>query len=1152
LPSEIGKNENDELFELISSYFPKLDENDVSSILNGFKHLSKIELKTPLEPGTKVLKKGTRVLMAYLRVAPSVYSLIKDDAYTKWFSISMEVLELNIFSFEGFLDASPTIIKKGGLQLLEKWACIGSSIAQDNKRIAMAYFKNCGSVIVSTELEKFWELVLIGKDLAKLDIRVGESYFEYLPGLADLLSPEEFRSFFLVLKNIHHKDWTVAVEILAKSKTVFSAIPPGQKKTVLNSMNLTLQHSEKLTLALFINFPEAMTILKDRDLDEWTIIASKIAKIDKTAAISFLDHSTEVLDSIEMKEIEEWVDKSIHIFGTDRQAFQAFIHSSFKGLGKHATKTLKEERSYLLDMGSRLTDINPDCVESYFEHSPEALKILSRDKFNDWIYVGEEISRNVSGFGSGYYRNSVFVFKRINATFHGDILKTADMLLEKDWLLAGIFFNTLPSVIEKLDISQIKEWAEIGAKVCEQDVKLAVDFFSSSPLLMSDLDISELEQWALNGILISEDNLPLGRSYFSLSSRSSKDTIAKLSGSVALKKVSNVLRYYGLGLSGVNFSIRSRKALSIKDEKDDIYPIIEGKKIYLAPKMSVYNDFEDNFKIYKLSVMHEVGHAKFSSTVFSVNDSSELMKKMKQSYPQEQYAKMSDVSQDIIDVSYLISMFPNPILASTLFGLLEDARVEYMIMDQYKGVHRQLERIRHEMLLARPVPEDDLEKFMDALLWISAGNKPDFKIMGTNMSILDKASMLLRERLFRHGSQTLDSLDVAFEIYEMLDENFGPLKARKYKMLKNLDYRGVGIGVYRPKAVTSSPASSSIDTLIRNFIPETQPEIRSEEKKTHKEEKEPSTYTMEKDLKILGSYKYDEWDFAINDYKSDWCTVNEIEPTGGNDDYYVAASKRYSNEIALIKSIFSIMKPKEFYKQKQQTDGTEIDIDALIDSIIQKKCGINPDDGIYVRWDKKERDVATLFLVDVSASTKKVLGNEGRTIMDVEKDALIIMIQALESIGDKYAINAFSGHKREGVEYFIIKDFEEEISHKVARRIGLLEPTSNTRLGPAIRHSITKLEKIKAQTRMIILLSDGEPYDTCKGEGAYQGQLAEEDTRMAIKEGDAKGMHFFCITVDSNPGEYLDRIFSDGAYTIIDDAQMLPETLPVLYKKITT
>jgi nitric oxide reductase activation protein len=187
----------------------------------------------------------------------------------------------------------------------------------------------------------------------------------------------------------------------------------------------------------------------------------------------------------------------------------------------------------------------------------------------------------------------------------------------------------------------------------------------------------------------------------------------------------------------------------------------------------------------------------------------------------------------------------------------------------------------------------------------------------------------------------------------------------------------------------------------------------------------------------------------------------------------------------------------------------------------------------------------------VSVSTQNELGN-GRSVLDIERDALIIMIQALESIGDKYAIYAFSGETRADVEYFVVKDFDEKLSEDVECRIGALEPVYNTRLGPAIRHSITKLKQVEAATKVMVLLSDGEPYDVGVGEVKYEGHFAAEDTRMAIQEGKALGMHFFGITIDKEARDYIDAIFSDVGYTIIDNAVTLPERLPMLYKRITT
>jgi hypothetical protein len=786
------------------------------------------------------------------------------------------------------------------------------------------------------------------------------------------------------------------------------------------------------------------------------------------------------------------------------------------------------------------------------EYAPRALKILTKEKFEEWTHIGEEISKESRAFGIAYYRNFISALEKNSSTYHSELLRTARMLLDKDRMLAGVFFENLPDAAENTGPDGIRKWAGTGIKVFDQDKDLAIDYFSCSAPLLKDLDVSELEEWALNGIVVFEKDPSLGRPYFSLRSKSSKEFIEGLKGSAALNEIVRVLRYYALGLSGVNFNILSRRMLQMEEEPNTIHPVIAGRTIYLAPWIKKYGNLEDNCKIYKLSIMHEVGHAQFSSHKIGLEEAAGLMADIRRRYTTiKKRTYLSGLHPEgIIDIADIIALFPNEALAGTILGVLEDARIEHLIMEHYRGVRSDLKRIRYQMLLTRPAPEGDLEEFMESLLWVSIGHEPVRNACKGAKGLLDQARTLLKDRLFHEGSSILDSLDTTFRIYTMLDDRMGPLSQKEYEVLKNIDYRGVDIGAYSKKDAFSSGSSENI---IRNFIPESEVELIAEEEKTQEGTvKRQSTYATDKNWKILGSYMYEEWDAVINDYKSDWCTVNEIEPSGMSGDYYKDASQHYRNEIAQIKHVFNRMKLETFRRMKEQTDGTEIDIDAFIDAMIQKRCGINPNDRLYIRWDKHERDVATLFLMDVSYSTHKMVGYEGKSIVDVEKDSLIIMMQALESIGDRYAIYAFSGQTRDDVEYFVIKEFDEELSDNVARRISLLEPVSNTRLGPAIRHSIRKLDKVNAKTKMIILLSDGEPFDTSLGENAYKGRIAEEDTKTAIREGNARGIHFFCITVDPDPGKYLDNIFSDAGYTIIDDASSLPEKLPMLYKRITT
>ncbi|WMW25114.1 VWA domain-containing protein [Methanolobus sediminis] len=753
--------------------------------------------------------------------------------------------------------------------------------------------------------------------------------------------------------------------------------------------------------------------------------------------------------------------------------------------------------------------------------------------------------------GRNYHGNLLSVLKMGSFPHHAEFLRTARLLLDKDWMMAGLFFENIPVAAENTNLEGIRKWAGTGLKIFDLDNDLAIDYFSFSAPLLKDLNASELEEWALKGITVFEENPSQGRPYFSLKSEKSKEFAENLKGSVALSEIINVLRYYALGLSGVNFNIMSLRTLEPKDDLNSINPVIAGNTIYLAPRIRKYGDFEDNYKVYKLSIMHEVGHIRFSSNELDHDGAAELMADIRKRYStmKKRLPIPGMQANGIIGIADVIALFPNQALAGTILGILEDARIEYRIMERYRGVKTDLERIRNQMLLARPLPSDNIQEFMESLLRISIGEHV-YDLNKVTKTLLDQIEPMLKESIFRKDSSVLDSLKTTFRIYKLLDEYEGPLSQKEYEVLKNLDYRAVSIGAYNNK---DSLSTNSHENIIRQFIPESKVELTEENEPSQEERiKRRPTYAEKKNWNILGSYIYDEWDAVISDYKADWCIINEVEPFGMSSDYYHEASEQYRNEIALIKQIFNRMKPETFRRMKEQADGTEIDIDAFIDSLIQKRCGVNPDDRLYIRWDKHERDVATLFLVDVSYSTHKMLNYEEKSILDVEKDSLIIMTQALESIGDNYAIYAFSGKDRDDVEYFVIKDFDEELSDTVARRISLLEPVSNTRLGPAIRHSIRKLEKVDAKTKIIILLSDGEPFDISHGETAYKETIAEEDTRIAIQECKTKGIDFFCITVDPDPGKYLENIFSDSEYTIIDDASSLPETLPVLYKRITT
>src|SRR5438552_6425848 len=81
-----------------------------------------------------------------------------------------------------------------------------------------------------------------------------------------------------------------------------------------------------------------------------------------------------------------------------------------------------------------------------------------------------------------------------------------------------------------------------------------------------------------------------------------------------------------------------------------------------------------------------------------------------------------------------------------------------------------------------------------------------------------------------------------------------------------------------------------------------------------------------------------------------------------------------------------------------------------------------------------------------------------KRIIDIEKESTVLLIKALETIGDTYGIYGFSGYGREAVEFYVIKDLHERFTETVKKRIDKIVPIRSTRMGPAIRHATSKLD----------------------------------------------------------------------------------------------
>ena len=309
------------------------------------------------------------------------------------------------------------------------------------------------------------------------------------------------------------------------------------------------------------------------------------------------------------------------------------------------------------------------------------------------------------------------------------------------------------------------------------------------------------------------------------------------------------------------------------------------------------------------------------------------------------------------------------------------------------------------------------------------------------------------------------------------------------------------------------------------------------------------------------TFHYDEWDYLIGDYRRAWCRLREMPLDDGGPDFVIDTRRAYADLLAQVKRQFQMLKPEQFKTVKPLTDGEAIDLDSAVEALVDRRAGHTLAEKVYARRDKHDRSVAAVFLLDMSASTDDKIknpdgspaddGEPPRRIIDVEKEALVLMAEALEALGDAYAVYGFSGYGRDQVDAFMVKSFDEPYDRRIQGRIAAIEPHRSTRMGPVIRHAAARLGRQEARLKALILLSDGYPQDFDYGQDRKSKEYGLRDTTKALQEARLKGVHTFCITVDPSGHDYLRQMCPDRQYLVIDDMAALPQELPKVYRGLT-
>ncbi len=287
-------------------------------------------------------------------------------------------------------------------------------------------------------------------------------------------------------------------------------------------------------------------------------------------------------------------------------------------------------------------------------------------------------------------------------------------------------------------------------------------------------------------------------------------------------------------------------------------------------------------------------------------------------------------------------------------------------------------------------------------------------------------------------------------------------------------------------------------------------------------------------------HSYDEWDYRRAGYRSAWCSLTEKTLDPVRSAFVSRTLIKYQPQLQKLRRQFERLRTRYRYVRRRR-HGDDIDLDAHIEALCDVRAGIAPSDRLFVQLLRDDRDIAAMFLIDMSNSTQGWVGL-------AVKEALVLLAEALEVVGDRYAIYGFSGMRRSRSELFHIKHLDESYDAAVQGRIAAIGPKEYTRMGPPIRHLTRKLQQVQSAVRLLVVISDGKPEDY----DDYKGEYAIEDTRKALLEARGVGVYPFCITIDKSAHDYLAHMFGRGNYIFVDQVLSLPAKMAEMYRLLTS
>ena len=659
------------------------------------------------------------------------------------------------------------------------------------------------------------------------------------------------------------------------------------------------------------------------------------------------------------------------------------------------------------------------------------------------------------------------------------------------------------------------EWFAIIAKT---NAEMAYQFAAHAPKAFVLMPLPTVEAWIIRAMDVYDaQGLYPGCAVFKDGIGFAADAAAA-TRSATFEEIAGTLDLFLRGLSGRTLKLEASDAA-----------YTDTATLFLPARLARFAARHDNRRLYKAMAAHLWAQTWYGT--FRVGNGAHL------------------------SLAQVTSHFADPARAVRVFHALECVRLDARLAADLPGLHRDMQALQAQLGAIGYPPawaaarvrlvRADATVFdtYELLPTLYAGDVPE-RTCYQGTLLAERVEQAMRERMtrekdeFRHalarladetqGRETMGT--TAREPHQLELTRRDDVNAPNgFRFVLNRD----GHPIAPPAALRS--LMDSILQDVGNIPDEYLVATDDDRKAASKRPDDAGTGTCPED----GAFLYNEWDHRRRHYRKQWCTLREIDVPPLTDPFVARTRDKYAGLLAQLRKTFEALRGEDKIL-KRQLDGDDIDFDALIEAHADMRRGRELSQRLFTKLRKLERDIAVVFMVDMSGSTKG-------WINDAERESLVLLCEALEILGDRYAIYGFSGMTRKRCELYRVKRFDEPYSDIVRQRITGMEPRDYTRMGVVIRHMVKLFEAIDARTKLLITLSDGKPDDY----DGYRGEYGIEDTRQALLEAKHAGICPFCITIDTEARDYLPHMYGAVNWALVDDVKKLPIKISDIYRRLT-